>query len=141
MTDEYLRVLDEELESQLEEVHRTDLSTKEGTDLVKNLETLSKIRLDIYQAQQAAYEGELKAQLDEQKLDLDREKAEADKRQNRTNNVFNGLIVGISAVGSVGVPLWIMSAEKRGQFWSNRALNASEKPPKLQLIRNHFSKK
>ena len=140
MTEDYVRSLDEELETQLSKISKMELGTDESVKAIKNLETLSSIRTDIYRAQQEAYEAELKAQLDEDKLELDKQKAEQDRKQSKMTSIQNWAIVGVSAIGSVGVPLWIMTAERRGQFFSNRALNASEKPPKLQFIRNHFKK-
>lgn len=142
MTEEYIEALDQELEDRLEKISEMeDLGSEEATKAIKNLETLSAIRTDIYQKQNEAYAAELKAQSDEEKVQVDRERIEADKKSAKATHILNGVMIGVSAIGSIGIPCWIMTAEKRGQYWSNRALNSTEKPPKLGFFRNPFNRK
>lgn len=142
MTEEYIEALDQELEDRLKMLSEMeDLSTEEAAKTIKNLETLSNIRTDIYQKQNEAYVAELKAQTDEEKVQVDKDRLVADRKSAKATNVLNGVMIGVSAIGSIGIPCWIMTAERRGQYWSNRALNSTEKPPKLGFFRNPFNRK
>ena len=135
MTDDYIEVMDQTLEEQMCKLRGMDPCSEEFAKGVKSIEVLSGVRTDVYRAQNEAYVASEKAQQDAEKLELDKQRAVTEKRQGRGWMILNALITAISAVGSIGVPLWIMSAERRGEFWSNRAMNASEKPPKMGLIR------
>lgn len=141
MTEEYIEALDQEIEDQLNAISEMEVGSEEATKAIKNLETLSAIRADIYQKQNEAYVAELKAQNDEEKVQVDKDRLEADRKSAKTTHILNGIMIGVSAIGSIGIPCWIMTAERRGQYWSNRALNSTEKPPKLGFFRNPFNRK
>lgn len=135
MTEEYIQKLDAELEKELSLISNLELGSKEATDAIKNLEVLSSIRTDIYQKQSDAYAADSKIEQDDKRIQQDAEKLQADKHQSKWMLIINGVMVVVSAVGSIFIPKWIMTAEKRGEFWSNRAMNTTEKPPKFGFLR------
>lgn len=135
MTEEYIQKLDAELEKELGLISNLELGSKEATDAIKNLEVLSSIRTDIYQKQSDAYAADSKIEQDDKRIQQDAEKLLADKKQSFWTLIINGVTVVISGTASILIPLKIMTAERHGEFWSNRGMNATEKPPKLGFLR------
>lgn len=119
MTQSYLDTLDEGLAEKAAEIFEMDLTTDEATAAVKNLETLNNIRVSNYTAQQEAYEAEVKAQQEDAK-------AEMDKKNMKVTWIENG-IVALTGIGSLLISKWILTAERRGDFFSTKALNAVPK--------------
>lgn len=134
MTDKYIQKLDHELELQIELINRLEPGEERAKE-IKNLETMNAIRTDILQKQTENYAAEMKVEQDDRRILQEQEKIAADKKQSKVGMITNGVMVGITAVSTIGTPLLIMNAERLGQFWSNRALNATEKPPKIGFIR------
>lgn len=134
MTDKYIQKLDHELELQIELINRLEPGEERAKE-IKNLETMNAIRTDILQKQTENYAAEMKVEQDDRRILQEQEKIAADKKQSKVGMIINGVMVGITAVSTIGTPLLIMNAERLGQFWSNRALNATEKPPKIGFIR------
>ena len=140
MTDKYIEKLDKELEELIVKINGLPVGSKERADEIKNLETLSAIRSDIYQKQSENFATVSKVEQDDKKLEQEDLKIANDKKQSKVTIILNSIMIGVSAIGSIGTPLWIMTAERRGQFWSNRALNATEKPAKLNFLKMPFRK-
>lgn len=134
MTDKYIQKLDHELELQIELINRLEPGEERAKE-IKNLETMNAIRTDILQKQTENYAVETKVEQDDRRILQEQEKIAADKKQSKVGMITNGVMVGITAISTIGTPLLIMNAERLGQFWSNRALNATEKPPKIGFIR------
>ena len=134
MTDKYIQKLDHELELQIELINRLEPGEERAKE-IKNLETMNAIRTDILQKQTENYAAEMKVEQDDRRILQEQEKIAADKKQSKVGMITNGVMVGITAISTIGTPLLIMNAERLGQFWSNRALNATEKPPKIGFIR------
>lgn len=140
VSEDYIEKLDAELENQIKLISSLEPGEERAKE-IKNLEVMSAIRTDILQKQTENYAAEMKVEQDDKKIQQDSDRAVADKKQAKATIILNGIMTAISALGSIGVPIWIMTAERRGQFWSNRALNATEKPPRLQFIKLPFIKK
>lgn len=134
MTDKYIQKLDHELELQIELINRLEPGEERAKE-IKNLETMNAIRTDILQKQTENYAAEMKVEQDDRRILQEQEKIAADKKQSKVGMITNGVMVGFTAISTIGTPLLIMNAERLGQFWSNRALNATEKPPKIGFIR------
>lgn len=134
MTDKYIQKLDHELELQIELINRLEPGEERAKE-IKNLETMNAIRTDILQKQTENYAAEMKVEQDDRRIQQEQEKIAADKKQSKVGMITNGIMVGVTAISTIGTPLLIMNAERLGQFWSNRALNATEKPPKIGFIR------
>lgn len=134
MTDKYIQKLDHELELQIELINRLEPGEERAKE-IKNLETMNAIRTDILQKQTENYASEMKVEQDDRRIQQEQEKIAADKKQSKVGMITNGIMVGVTAISTIGTPLLIMNAERLGQFWSNRALNATEKPPKIGFIR------
>ena len=134
MTDKYIQKLDHELELQIELINKLEPGEERAKE-IKNLETMNAIRTDILQKQTENYAAEMKVEQDDRRILQEQEKIAADKKQSKVGMITNGVMVGITAISTIGTPLLIMNAERLGQFWSNRALNATEKPPKIGFIR------
>lgn len=134
MTDKYIQKLDHELELQIELINSLEPGEERAKE-IKNLETMNAIRTDILQKQTENYAAEMKVEQDDRRILQEQEKIAADKKQSKVGMITNGVMVGVTAISTIGTPLLIMNAERLGQFWSNRALNATEKPPKIGFIR------
>lgn len=134
MTDKYIQKLDHELELQIELINSLEPGEERAKE-IKNLETMNAIRTDILQKQTENYAAEMKVEQDDRRIQQEQEKIAADKKQSKVGMITNGIMVGVTAISTIGTPLLIMNAERLGQFWSNRALNATEKPPKIGFIR------
>ena len=132
MTTNYAETLDQILEVNAESILQMDLTDEKAEKAVKNLETLSSIRVQLYQAQQEAYEAEVKAQQEDAKAVLDRKNTIA----TWATNGFTAALMLFSAA----TPFVIMNAEKEGRFWSRAAMNAVEKGPKFGFVKAIFRK-
>lgn len=139
MTKDYIQELDETLEAQVKLIN--SLKGEERAREIKNLETMNAIRTDIYQKQTDNYAAKAKVEQDDKKLEQDNDKIISDKKQSKAGLILNAVMTGVSAVASIAIPIWIMTAERRGEFFSNRSLNATEKAPKIQFVKLPIFKK
>ena len=69
MTNKYIEKLDKELEELIIKINGLPVGSKERADEIKNLETLSAIRSDIYQKQSENFATVSKVEQDDKKLE------------------------------------------------------------------------